>query len=97
MALLIDEQTKGFLTAKGKPLTIKLVEVNNCCAPTLQQLMTIANKPKDIQNYYETTIEQIPVYVQKPLNLDDEIELKVSGFGIFKSVSAKLKLEQRFF
>lgn len=91
MPLHIDEQTKSYLTAKGKPLSIKLLEVNNCCAPTLQELMTVPGKPKDIDNYYEAYVGNIPVYIRKPLKLDDQIELKVSGFGIFKSVSAKLK------
>ena len=91
MQLLIDEQTKSWLSAKGKPISVKALHISTCCAPPIQELTTYFSKPKDIDHYTELQINNCFIYIEKPLMLNEKITLKLAGFGVFKTISATLK------
>ena len=86
----LDENTKRWIQSKGKPVSVKTIQVNSCCAPPIQDLMTYLGKPKDLHNYTEVEIDDLLIFVDKHLFLNDKITLKLMGIGIFKTVTAKL-------
>lgn len=88
MTINIDKDTKEWLQAKGKPICIQLLEVNGCCGPSVQELMTQTRTPKDMHNYSQCDVDGITFFLKKPLSPNDAIRLKRSGFGLFKLLSA---------
>ena len=90
MQIELDANTKKWMLSKGKPVSVKTISVNACCAPPVQELMTHLGKPKDMHNYNEIKIDNLSVYVEKSLSLNEKMTLKLTGIGIFKMISAKL-------
>ena len=90
MQIELDTNTKKWMQSKGKPVSVKTISVNACCAPPVQELMTHLGKPKDVHNYYEIKIDNLSVYVEKNLSNNEKMTLKLTGIGIFKMISAKL-------
>ncbi|WP_339173096.1 CC/Se motif family (seleno)protein [Solibacillus sp. FSL R5-0691] len=90
MQIELDATTKKWMQAKGKPVSVKTISVNACCAPPVQELMTHLGKPKDVHNYNEFQIDNLCVYVEKSLSHNEKMTLKLTGIGIFKMISAKL-------
>lgn len=90
MEIQLTEDVKEWIGAKGKVVTLKTIEVNGCCAPGVQELFTHFEKPKDMQNYYVFKEGELTIYVQKQLTSSPIITLYVSGFSVFKTISAKL-------
>lgn len=56
MHIQLDEQTKNWIQSKGKPVSVKTLQINSCCAPPIQELTTYLGKPKDLHNYTEMKI-----------------------------------------
>ena len=90
MQIELDTNTKKWMQSKGKPVSVKTISVNACCAPPVQELMTHLGKPKDVHNYNEIKIDDLSVYVEKNLTNNAKMTLKLTGIGIFKMISAKL-------
>ena len=90
MHIQLDENTKRWIQSKGKPVTVKVNQIRPCCVPAIQDLMTNLGKPKDLHNYTEVEIDDLLIFVDKHLFLNDKITLKLMGIGIFKTVTAKL-------
>lgn len=89
MQIQIDENTKNYIQSKGKPILVKTLQVSSCCAPPIQELMTYFSKPKDVHNYKELKLDNISIYIEKHLSLNEKMTLKLSGIGIFKTITAK--------
>lgn len=51
MHIELDKEVKRWLQSKGKHVSVKTIQVNTCCAPPIQDLMTHIGKPKDLHNY----------------------------------------------
>lgn len=90
MQIVLDTNTKKWMLSKGKPVSVKTISVNACCAPPVQELMTHLGKPKDVHNYNEIKIDDLSVYIEKNLSNNEKMTLKLTGIGIFKMISAKL-------
>ena len=91
MHIQLDENTKRWIQSKGKPVTVKGNQIRPCCVPSaIQELMTHLGKPKDFHNYTEVQIDDLSIFVDKHLFLNEKITLKLMGIGIFKTVTAKL-------
>ena len=89
MQIQIDDNTKNYIQSKGKPISVKTLQVSSCCAPPIQELMTYFGKPKDVHNYKELKLDNVSIFIEKHLSSNEKMTLKLSGIGIFKSISAK--------
>jgi hypothetical protein len=85
----IDNEAKKWLKSKGKPLTVKTIEVNGCCTVGVQDLLAIPGKPKALDHYDEFKVDNLSIYIQKNIKVKDKIILKLSGFGFLKTITAK--------
>lgn len=90
MHIQLDENTKSWIQSKGKPVSVKTMQINSCCAPPIQDLLTYLGKPKDLHNYTEVEIDDLSIFVEKHLLLNEKMTLKLMGIGIFKTITAKL-------
>ena len=90
MHIQLDANTKSWIQSKGKPVTVKTMQVNSCCAPPIQDLMTHLGKPKDLYNYTEVEVDDLSIFVEKHLLLNEKMTLKLMGIGIFKTITARL-------
>ena len=90
MHIQLDANTKRWIRSKGKPVSVKTMQINSCCAPPIQDLMTYLGKPKDLHNYTVVEIDDLSIFVDKHLFPNGKITLKLIGIGIFKTVTAKL-------
>lgn len=91
MNIELDIQSKQWIQSKGSQLTVKTLEVKTCCAPGVQELVAVPGKPKTLNQFNEVTIDNLSIYVQKSIRGKEKLILKLSGFGFFKSISAKLQ------
>ena len=90
MHIELDANTKRWIQSKGKPVSVKMIQVNACCAPPVQELMTHLGKPKDLHNYKEFKIDNSAIFVEKHLLRNEKMILKLTGIGIFKTITVKL-------
>jgi len=91
MNVELDTESKQWIKSKGSQLTVKTLEVKACCAPGIQELVAVPGKPKTLNHFNEVIIDNISIYVQKSIRGKEKLILKLSGFGFFKSISAKLQ------
>jgi hypothetical protein len=91
MNIELDADSKQWIKSKGSLLTVKTLEVKACCAPGVQELVAVPGKPKTLNQFNEVIIDSLSIYVQKNIRGKEKLILKVSGFGFFKSISAKLQ------
>lgn len=90
MNIDIEEKAKEWIKTKGKTLTIKTVQIKGCCVGgDVQELITILKKPSDVSRYNLFEVDSVSVYIEKNVFNREKILLKLSGFGLFKSISAK--------
>lgn len=89
MHLEINDDVKKWMRSKGSQITVKVLEVKGCCAPNVQDLVVLPVKPKDIQHYQEITVDDLSIYVHKPIAMSEKLTFQLKGFGIFKMVSVK--------
>lgn len=89
MHLELDDEVKKWIRSKGNQLTVQMLEVRGCCAPDIQDLVVLPVKPKNTQHFREFNIDNLTIYVHKHISLKEKLILKLRGFGIFKTVSAK--------
>ena len=68
MEIQITEDVKEWIRSKGNKVTIKIIQVNCCCAPGIQELFTHLGKPKDLQNYHEFKEDDLAIFIQKQLS-----------------------------
>ena len=73
MHVEVDANAKEWLQSKGEHVTVKTIQVNACCAPPIQDLMTHLRKPKDLHNYIEIKVDDLSIYVEKYLTLNEKI------------------------
>ncbi len=97
MNVEIDAESKKWIEAKGNQLTVKNLEVNACCGPSVQEVVAVPGKPKTLTNYNEFIIDNLSIYVQKRISNKTKLNLKLSGFGFLKSISAKLNKKKHPF
>lgn len=93
MHIQLDENTKKWIHSKGKPVSIKTLHNFSCCAPPIQELLTNFGKPKDLHNYKEIEVDNISIFIERHLLLNEKITLKLTGIGIFKTLTASLARE----
>lgn len=91
MEIQINQESKKWLQRKGKPLIIKSLQVGGCCAPPVHEFMTRFGTPKDIKSYKEFKIDNLSIFVEKSLLTFNTLEIKLSGMGVFKTISVKIK------
>ena len=91
MNIELDTESKQWIKSKGNHLTVKTLEVNVCCAPGVQELVAVPGKPKTLNQYNEVIVDNISIYIQKRVRGKEKLTLTLSGFGFFKSISAKLQ------
>ena len=89
MHIELDDLTKKWIQSKGKPVSVKMIQVNVCCAPPVQECMTHLGKPKDLHNYKEFKIDNSTIFVEKYLLRNERMILKLTGIGIFKTITAR--------
>ncbi len=89
MHVELDAIAKEWLQSKGKPVSVKTVQVNACCAPPIQDFITHLGKPKDLHNYKEIKVDNLSIFVEKHLSSNEKMTLKLTGMGIFKTITAK--------
>ena len=90
MVIEIDADSKKWIELKGKHLTVKTISVSSCCAPGVQEIVALPAKPKTLHQYHEFTVDNLLIYVQKNIGKKDKLTLKLSGFSILKTMSAKI-------
>lgn len=90
MHVELDANVKNWLQSKGGHLAVKTIEVNACCAPPIQDLITHLRKPKDLHHYNEIKVDNLSIFIEKHLSLNEKMTLKLTGFGIFKTITAKI-------
>ena len=90
MHVEVDANAKEWLQSKGEQVTVKTIQVNSCCAPPIQDVMTHLRKPKDLHNYREIKVDSLSIFVEKHLLLNEKMTLKLTGMGIFKTITAKI-------
>lgn len=88
MHVQLDTKVKNWLQSKGEQITVKSIQVNGCCAPPIQDLMTHLGKPKDSHKYHEFKVDNLSVFVEKHLLTNEKMTLKLTGIGIFKTITA---------
>lgn len=91
MLVEIDDESKKWLEAKGSQLTIKLLEVDACCAPPVHEVVAIPGKPSTSADYNQLKVDNLSIYVQNKICNKEKLTLKLSGFSLFKTISAKLQ------
>lgn len=91
MHIELDSGAKEWIELKGQQLTVKNLTVKSCCMPGIQELVAVPGKPKNASHFNEIVIDNLSIYVQKNIGRNGKLILKLSGFGIFKSISAKLQ------
>ncbi|WP_342429912.1 CC/Se motif family (seleno)protein [Neobacillus sp. FSL H8-0543] len=91
MNVEIDVESKKWIETKGNQLTVKTLEVNACCAPSIQEVVAVPGKPKTLTNFNEFIIDNLSIYVHKNISRKNKLNLRLSGFGFLKSISAKLE------
>lgn len=83
MHIEVEEKAKNWLQTKGEQLSVKTIAVNACCAPPIQEIIT--------HLYHEIKVDNLSIFVEKPLCSNEKMTLKLAGFGIFKTISAKVQ------
>jgi hypothetical protein len=91
MHVEIDEESKKWIESKGNQLTVKMLEVDACCAPSVQELVAIPGKPKTHEHYKLLKIDNLTIYIQSHLYSKEKLILKLSGISFLKSISAKIQ------
>lgn len=85
----IDSETMSWIEKKGAQLTVKTLKAGGCCGGGPIELATEIGKPDDLHFFEEITFDRITIYVQKGINAkEDQLTIKLSGFGIFKYITA---------
>lgn len=90
MIIELDNVSKKWIKSKGSHLTVKIMEVNGCCSPDIHEIVAVPGKPKTSQQFKEHIVDNLSIYVQKNIKEQEKIILKLSGFGILKSISARI-------
>ncbi|KAB2336334.1 Fe-S oxidoreductase [Cytobacillus depressus] len=90
MIIEIDAESKKWIEAKGKQLTVKTLDVKGCCAPGVQEVVAVPGKPQNLHQYKEYVVDNLAIYVQKQIVAKEKLALKLSGFSFLKSISVKL-------
>lgn len=89
VAVTIDQSTIDFIAKKGSHLIVKTIKAAGCCGGGPIELTTEFGKPDEPLFFDEVSLKNITIYVQKGINAkDNQITLKLSGFGMFKFVTA---------
>ncbi|OCS84649.1 CC/Se motif family (seleno)protein [Caryophanon tenue] len=90
MPLHIEDDAKQWLQKKQKPVTIQLVDVESCCAPSVSEATISFHTPKHQAQFEQISMYDTAIYIKKPLLANYTITLKLAGFGPFKLLSTKL-------
>ncbi|MFO1441952.1 Fe-S oxidoreductase [Bacillus sp. Bva_UNVM-123] len=91
MQVEMDSASKMWIESKGRQLTVKILEVSSCCAPSVQEVVAVPGRPKTLHQFNELMIDNLSIYIQKTLYEHKKLSLTLSGFSFLKSISAKLQ------
>lgn len=91
MVIDIDRDAIKWIQAKGSQLTVKLLDIQECCAPGVQEVVAVPGKPKALQQFNEYHVDNLVIYVQKIMCQKDRLTLRMSGILFLKSISAKME------
>ncbi|MDF2855883.1 MAG: Fe-S oxidoreductase [Neobacillus sp.] len=91
MHVKIDSEAIRWIETKGNQLTVKTLDVKSCCAPGLQEVVAVPGKPKSLSTFNELIYDNLSLYVHKNISKKNNLNLRLSGFGFLKSISAKLE------
>lgn len=91
MDIEINDEAKKWIETKGAELTVKILQVDGCCAPNVQEVVAIPGKPKIFDDYHPLKIDNFTIYVQKNLLNKEKLTLKLSGISFLKTISAKVR------
>ncbi|HZG72724.1 MAG TPA: CC/Se motif family (seleno)protein [Chondromyces sp.] len=91
MDIVLDDKSKKWIESKGSHLTIKNLGARPCCVPVIEEVTTEPRKPKHVEHYHLFNVDNLSIYVHKNVWKKEKLILKLSGFGIFKSISAKFQ------
>lgn len=91
MQLVLNDDVKEWIRSKGSQATVQLLQVKGCCAPEIQDFVVLPVKPKDTKQYVEFNVDNLLIYVHKPISVKEKLTLQLKGFGIFKTLSAKVQ------
>jgi hypothetical protein len=85
----IDNEAKSWIEKKGKYLTVKTLKAGGCCGGGPIELATEVGIPDEANLFEQISLDNITIYIQKGINAkDNQITLKLSGFGFFKYITA---------
>ena len=71
MKLDIEKAALEFIRKKGKIISISLSTPKSCCVSLSEPKVTFG-KPKLVQNFYEYTIEDVSIYIDKIIEPKEE-------------------------
>lgn len=91
MQLVLYDDVKEWIRSKGSQATVQLLQVKGCCAPEIQDFVVLPVKPKDTREYVEFNVDNVSIYVYKPISVREKLTLQLKGFGIFRTVFAKVQ------
>lgn len=91
MYVEIDDEAKKWIVNKGAQLTVKILEVDACCTPNVEEVVAVPGKPKTFDRYNPIEVDNLTIYVQKNLCRKEKLILKLSGFSFLKTISAKFQ------
>jgi hypothetical protein len=91
MHIEMNSESKKWIEAKGRQLTVKILETRGCCAPGVSEIIAVPAKPKISHHYKEFKVENLSIYVQKMLCNKEKLTLELSGISFLKSISASLE------
>lgn len=89
MIIEVDPLSKRWIEGKGKALTIKMLNVQSCCAPGIQEMIAVPGTPKTLERFSEFKVDGLSIFVQKNIRANERLTLKLSGFTPFKTMSVK--------
>lgn len=91
MIVEMDDESKKWLESRKNQLTVSTLEVDACCAPSVQQVIAVPGTPKTYGNYRTLTVDNVIIHVQKHLFSNQKLTLTLKGIGLFKSISVNLE------
>lgn len=91
MYVEIDDRTKNWIETRGTHLTVKILDVDACCAPNVEEVVAVPGKPKSFDHFNPIKVDNLTIYIQKNLCSKERLVLKLSGIGFLKTISAKIQ------
>jgi hypothetical protein len=89
LSIYVDEKTKEWIRQKGGIVSISLLKAKGCCGGGPFELETKLDKPKQEYAFDLVKLDDLFFFIQKNISVkNNQITLKLSGFGPIKYVTA---------